>query len=87
MNKFKILGATAILFSLLAAPVLANPGDHPAYLAQACDRRDPGNPYSEKYDYWHWSAFRSRGSFDTRAEWTCQPIPSRAYQRGWLQPQ
>jgi hypothetical protein len=81
MKKFTILGATAILFSLLAGPVVANPAAiHPAY--PVCDRRDPGNPYSERFE---WSAFRSRGSYDTRAEWTCQPVPSVAYQRGWLQ--
>jgi hypothetical protein len=85
MKKSAILGAVAVLLSLLAGPVTANPVfNHPA---QACDHRDPGNPYSESYDYWEWSAFRSRGSYDTRAEWTCQPIPSVAYQRGWLQPQ
>jgi hypothetical protein len=86
MKKFTILGATAVLFSLLAGPVVANPAaNHPAHPAQACDPRDPGNPYSQKYDYWEWSAFRSRGSYDTRAEWTCQPIPPIAYKPGWLQ--
>jgi hypothetical protein len=86
MKKFTILGATAILFSLFAGPVVANPAAIPtAHLAQVCDPRDPGNPYSERYDYWEWSAFRARGSYDTRAEWSCQPIPSVAYQKGWLQ--
>ena len=83
MKKFTILGAAAILFSLLAGPVMANPTA--IHFAQACDPRDPGNPYSERYDYWEWSAYRSRGSYDTRAEWTCQPIPPVAYQKGWLQ--
>jgi hypothetical protein len=83
MKKFTILGAAAILFSLLAGPVVANPVA--IHSERVCDPRDPGNPYSERYDYWEWSAFRSRGSYDTRAEWTCQPVPPVAYQRGWLQ--
>jgi hypothetical protein len=43
--------------------------------AIACDRRDPGNPFSEKYDYLTWSAWRRRGNWDGRADYTCQPIP------------
>jgi hypothetical protein len=86
MKKLTILGATAVLLSLLAGPVVASPAaTHPAYAARVCDHRDPGNPYSERYDYWEWSAFRARGSYDARADWTCQPIPPVAYQKGWLQ--
>lgn len=78
-----ILGTAVLLFSVSAGAGTAKPAaKHPA---QVCDRRDPGNPYSEKYDYWEWSRFRARGSYDTRAEWTCQPIPPVAYQKGWLQ--
>jgi hypothetical protein len=84
MTILRFLGATAtvVAVSVLAGPVLAKPLEkHPT---QVCDHRDPGNPYSEKYDYWEWSRFRSRGGWDTRAEWTCQPIPPVAYQKGWL---
>jgi hypothetical protein len=81
-----ILGASAVLFSLLTGPAIAEPAaKRPVNSTQVCDPRDPGNPYSEKYDYWEWSRFRARGSYDTRAEWTCQPIPPVAYQKGWLQ--
>ncbi len=86
MTKLRILsvllGASAVLFSVSAQAGTAKPvAKHPG---QVCDPRDPGNPYSEKYDYWEWSAYRARGAYDTRAEWTCQPIPPVAYQKGWL---
>jgi hypothetical protein len=45
----------------------------------ACDPRDPGNPYSERYDFMSWSAWRSGGGWDARADWTCQPIPAHPF--------
>jgi hypothetical protein len=86
MTILRFLGATAtvVALSVLAGPVLAEPPAKPQ-TTQVCDHRDPGNPYSEKYDYWEWSAYRARGTYDTRAEWTCQPIPPVAHQKGWLQ--
>jgi hypothetical protein len=76
MTKLCILGA-ALVVSLLAAPVMANKvrTSHPA-VAAACDPRDPGNPFSKEYDYMTWSAWRRRGGWDDRNEYTCQPIPS-----------
>jgi hypothetical protein len=86
MTKFRILGiilGTSALLPVLAGPAAAkDAAKRPT--TQVCDPRDPGNPYSQKYDYWSWSAYRFRGSYDTRAEWTCQPIPPVAYQKGWL---
>jgi hypothetical protein len=88
MTKFRILGivlgASALLLPALTGPAAAKDAAK-RQAAQVCDPRDPGNPYSKKYDYWEWSAYRFRGSYDTRAEWTCQPIPPVAYQKGWLQ--
>jgi hypothetical protein len=81
MKKLWILGAALVVSSLLAAPVLARETriGHPAQIA-ACDPRDPGNPFSKRFDYMTWSAWRRRGTFDDRNDYTCQPIPS--YARG-----
>ncbi len=88
MTKTRLLGTAIILCSVLAGPALAKhrhtASKHLAsrHLASkpvpavACDPRDPGNPFSEKYDFETWSAWRRRGSWDARADWTCQPIPS-----------
>jgi hypothetical protein len=84
MTKLGLLGVAAILSSALAGPVMAKHAkhviSHPRHHAQnaACDPRDPGNPFSEKYDFLEWTAWRRRGGWDTRAEWTCQPIPEYA---------
>ena len=81
MTKLWLLGTALVVSSLLAGPVVAREAriGHPVAQA-ACDPRDPGNPFSKTYDYMTWSAWRRRGSWDTRNEWTCQPIPS--YARG-----
>ncbi len=82
MTKLRLLGA-AIILSLLAGPAMAKHVkqkrviSHPRHPAQnaVCDPRDPGNPYSRKYEFLEWTAWRKRGGWDTRNEWTCQPIP------------
>jgi hypothetical protein len=81
MTKLRILGALLVVFPVLAEPAMAKPAaKHPA---QVCDPRDPGNPFSERYDYMTWAAWRRRGGWDTRAEWTCQPIPEYARRPGF----
>jgi hypothetical protein len=84
MTNLRIIGVAAML-SLLAGPVIAKPFKHgePRVASQACDRRDPGNPFSERYDYETWTRWRGWGGWDTRAEWTCQPIPSYAYHHAY----
>jgi hypothetical protein len=77
MTKLRLLGTAIFLSSVLAAPAMAKQikTGHSIATPVACDPRDPGNPYSQTYDYMTWSAWRRRGGWDTRAEWTCQPIP------------
>jgi hypothetical protein len=78
MTKLRLLGA-AVIFSVLAGPAMAKHVIHKTahhVRTAACDPRDPGNPFSQKYDYMAWSAWRRRGSWDDRADYTCQPIPS-----------
>jgi hypothetical protein len=88
MMKFALIGAALVLFSGLATPAIAKHAKHaihPRHHVQqaVCDPRDPGNPYSERYDYLSWSAWRRRGGWDTRNEWTCQPIPEYALRPGF----
>jgi hypothetical protein len=77
MMKLGLVGAALVVSSFLAGPVMARDARtiHAATGA-VCDPRDPGNPFSRKYDFMEWSAWRRRGGWDTRAEWTCQPIPA-----------
>jgi len=81
MTKFRFVGAAVILSTVLAGPAMAKHTKvkHPIVAAAACDPRDPGNPFSRTYDFQAWSAWRRRGSWDTRAEWTCQPIPQHPF--------
>ena len=73
--KLGLLGTTLVLSALLALPAMAGRvARHQA--EQTCDPRDPGNPFSKKYDYLAWSWWRRRGSWDDRADYTCQPIPA-----------
>jgi hypothetical protein len=83
MTKLGILGAVLVVSSLLAAPAMARESrtSHPANEA-ACDPRDPGNPFSRTYDYMTWSAWRRRGAWDDRNDYTCQPIPAYARHNG-----
>jgi hypothetical protein len=83
LKMMKVFGAAAVLSLLAAGPVIAGPKQRPVANNQVCDPRDPGNPFSERYDYETWTRWRARGGWDTRAEWTCQPIPSYAHNKGF----
>jgi hypothetical protein len=84
MTKLRFSSTALALSFALAGPAMAtHAGKHPlvAHAANtACDPRDPGNPYSRKYEFSEWTNFRARGGWDARNDWTCQPIPS--YWRG-----
>ncbi|HSR06837.1 MAG TPA: hypothetical protein VLM42_06785 [Bryobacteraceae bacterium] len=76
MTKLGLLGTALVLSSLLAGPAIAGHMTRHQAAEPACDPRDPGNPFSKTYDYMTWSAWRRRGGWDDRAEYTCQPIPA-----------
>jgi hypothetical protein len=78
MTSFKLVGSAMVVLFALAGPAMA---EHVKRVHQTpvCDPRDPGNPFSRTYDYLTWSAWRRRGSYDDRADYTCQPIPSYAH--------
>ena len=54
--KFGLLGAAVVLSFALAWPAVATPVAVHHVKNVACDPRDPGNPFSERYDYQTWSA-------------------------------
>jgi len=76
MTKLGLLATALVLSSILAGPAMAKQMARHQPTGAACDPRDPGNPYSKTYDYLAWSAWRRRGSWDDRADYTCQPIPA-----------
>jgi hypothetical protein len=87
MRKLGFFGAAlALSFALIGPATAKYAGRHaiadPDRRAQnaACDPRDPGNPYSRKYEFAEWTSFRARGGWDARNDYTCQPIPP--YWRG-----
>lgn len=82
MTRFGIIGVALAVFSLLATPATAKNARSGRAAEAVCDPRDPGNPFSRTYDYMTWSAWRWRGTFDDRNDYTCQPIPSYARHRG-----
>jgi len=92
MTRSGLLGTVVVLSAALTVPALAHDAKKHATIKHAaikhmaanrqnaaCDPRDPGNPFSQKYDFQAWSAWRRRGSWDARAEWTCQPIPKHPF--------
>jgi len=82
MTKLGILGTALVVSALLVGPAMAKKAAT-SHAAAVCDPRDPGNPFSREYDYMTWSAWRRRGSFDDRNDYTCQPIPAYARNHGW----
>ena len=74
MIKFELIGVAAVIFSVLAGPVMARhvisgPG-HPAQ-SIFCATREAGNPYSKYCDYLAWSFWRRRGSWDSSLDNAC----------------
>ena len=85
MMKFKLLGAAAILCSVLAGPAMAQHAfSYPNHrsLSEYCANKEPGNPYDPQTDFQQWTAWRSRGSWDDRGDWACI-YGSPAYDRKW----
>jgi hypothetical protein len=73
MSKLTLLGAAAVLSSVLAGPAMAQRAVvHSGYYAQGyCQVHEPGNPYTPQQDYIAWSAWRSRGGWDDHNDWKC----------------
>ena len=77
MIKLRFFGAAAVLSTVLAGPAMAKHLIAPAHQTQStyCSTIEPGNPYSPIYDYEAWSAWRVRGSWDSRGDDACARNP------------
>ncbi len=78
MTKFKLIGAAAVLFSMLAGPATARHVISPGRPAQSifCATREAGNPHSKYCDYIEWSKWRARGAWDSTLDNACWRDPS-----------
>ena len=79
MTKFRIIGAAAVIFSVLAEPAMArHVSSRPVYPAQSifCATREAGNPHSKYCDYMEWSKWRQRGAWDSTLDNACWRDPS-----------
>jgi hypothetical protein len=77
MTKFKLIGAAAIVLSVLTAPAMAR---HiisgPIHQSVYCATREAGNPHSKYCDYIMWSKWRQRGSWDASLDNACHFNPA-----------
>ena len=84
MTNLGLIGAAAAISAVLVGPamarhVTAQPG--PPTQSIYCATREAGNPYSEQYDYMAWSAWRARGSWDSRGDDACLRNPAIHHQQ------
>ena len=78
MTKFRLMGATAVVFSVLAGPAMArHVSSSPGHPAQSlfCATREAGNPHSKYCDYIAWSGWRRRGGWDSQLDNACLRNP------------
>ncbi len=75
MTTFKLIGAAAVVFSVLAGPAMARPMGHPGQ-SLFCATREPGNPHSKYCDYIAWSKWRQRGAWDSSLDDACYFNPA-----------
>jgi hypothetical protein len=74
MTKLALLGAAAVLSSVLAGPAMAQHAVvHPGYYTETgtCPGHEAGNPYTKEEDYMAWSGWRARGGWDDRNDFNC----------------
>jgi len=75
MTKLSLLGVAAVtVCATLAVPAFAQQkaGQAPDVYAQrdTCGS-GAGNPYNKQTSYWDWSAWRTRGGWDSRNDYKC----------------
>jgi hypothetical protein len=77
MSSFRLIGAGAVFFSVLAGPVMARHviSSHPGQ-SLFCATRDAGNPQSKYCDYIAWSKWRQRGAWDSSLDNACLRDPA-----------
>jgi hypothetical protein len=77
MTNLRLMGAAAVLSTLLAGPAMArHVAAHPVQNQSTyCATIEPGNPYSPAYDYEAWSNWRRDGGWDSRGDNACARNP------------
>jgi hypothetical protein len=77
MTNLKLMGAAAVLSTVLAGPAMARHVAAHTVQSQStyCATIEPGNPYSPAYDYEGWSNWRRSGSWDSRGDNACARNP------------
>jgi hypothetical protein len=83
MTTFKLMGAAAVVFSVLAGlSLLASPAmarhiiSGPVHQSVYCATREAGNPHSKYCDYIMWSKWRQRGGWDASLDNACYFNPA-----------
>ena len=83
MTTFKLMGAAAVVFSVLASlSLLESPAmarhiiSGPVHQSVYCATREAGNPHSKYCDYIMWSKWRQRGSWDASLDNACLRNPA-----------
>lgn len=75
MMKLTLIGAAAVLCSVLAGPATARHATvHPAQSVY-CATREAGNPHTKYCDYIAWSKWRQRGGWDSTLDNACLRNP------------
>ena len=70
--------SAAVVVALAAEPATARQArvsPAPPAVSTYCATIEPGNPFSKVYDYQAWSAWRSRGLWDSRGDYACARNP------------
>jgi hypothetical protein len=76
MMKLTLIGAAAVLCSVLAGPATARHATvHPAQSVY-CATREAGNPHTKYCDYLAWSKWRQRGGWDASLDNACFHNPA-----------
>jgi hypothetical protein len=83
MTTFKVIGAAAAVFSVLAGlSLLESPAmarhiiSGPVHQSVYCATREAGNPHSKYCDYIMWSKWRQRGGWDASLDNACYFNPA-----------
>jgi hypothetical protein len=78
MTNFRLISAAAVLSTMLVGPAMArHVVAHPVHQTESnyCATIEPGNPYSQASDFAEWSAWRTRGGWDSRGDDACALNP------------
>ena len=76
MTTFSLMGAAAVVLSVLTAPAMARHMISGPVQSVYCATREAGNPHSKYCDYIQWSKWRQRGGWDASLDNACYYNPA-----------